>query len=626
MTRQAADRQPEDGQPAIVGIDIGGANLKIATAGGLARACFFPMWKTPEQLATRLARLIEDCGIDPSHARFALTMTGEMADCFATRRAGVQAILRQVLDLVPGERLFVYRVDGGWCTASAAWEDPWSVAASNWRALAEWILSCDSPVQPPPDLLIDIGSTTTDVIPLFDGRVATTARTDRDRLQSGQLVYIGCQRTLLAALQASVRIDGVSCPLMAEYFADLGDALVVAGLASESSADLATADGRPRTQEFAAARLARMIGEDAETLDLEPIRDLGRQFAQSASARIADAVVRQLDVRQRPPTGTTLMFTGHGDGLHRCVAEELTRRGLAFHAVWLSDSLSPELSRSAPAYACARLLLSRLHGREAPGVSIEGASLIERLEPLVEPRLPTEGRPRPSPRTATKLPDQSRRVIKLGGSLLDVPNLSELFCAWMRAERPACNLLVVGGGPLVDAVRQLDRIHELPPTEIHWLCVRLLDATWELAQWLLPQVVHPVADADSLNHFLSHDQSADRVALVRPGAFYEPDGDRSGLPANWSTTSDSVAAYLAQIVAADELVLLKSTCIYGQQTSAPGGDSAIQRWAEAGLVDAMFPIAARCIPRVRYLNLRSATQATPTNASSPESARRATRS
>ncbi len=149
-----------------LGLDIGGANLKAANAAGWACSLPFALWRDPHGLEAALAALVQRA---PSFNRLAVTMTGELCDCFRTKAEGVRHILAAVEQIAVGKGVEVYLTDGRFVTISAARESPHLAAASNWRALAQFacrFMSNDA------GLLIDVGSTTTDVIPLVDGRVA----------------------------------------------------------------------------------------------------------------------------------------------------------------------------------------------------------------------------------------------------------------------------------------------------------------------------------------------------------------------------------------------------------------------------------------------------------------------
>jgi aspartokinase-like uncharacterized kinase len=167
-----------------------------------------------------------------------------------------------------------------------------------------------------------------------------------------------------------------------------------------------------------------------------------------------------------------------------------------------------------------------------------------------------------------------RRVVKLGGSLLLRPELLADIHGWLALQSQAENLVIVGGGELVDAVRRLDEIRPADPIDTHWQCVDLLQTTFEIAAaWFDWNLIRSAAELDSA---LQSGLSSQRPTLVAVKSFY----DRSSsiqVPLGWETTSDTIAAILAAVVRADELVLLKSCVV------EPDFDLA--QLAHAGIVD-----------------------------------------
>lgn len=286
-------------------------------------------------------------------------MTGELADCFATRREGVQQILDQLSSVVPPERTSVYAVGGHWLRPEQAIADPWQVAASNWHALASWLGEWPATAgRCQRALLVDIGSTTVDIIPLLGGQVHTAACTDRQRLEKGQLIYTGIARTPVCAVAQHLRLDNIDVPLMAELFATTDDAYLVLGLVAEDAHDSATADGRPRTIACAAARLARMVGEDSESLAHAHISSLAGQIVARQAQQVADGIERNLaslDSLQpiRADEPPQLLFTGHGWPLFERALRRVRTPCAQFA---LPAVLSNEASRCAPAAAVAWLL------------------------------------------------------------------------------------------------------------------------------------------------------------------------------------------------------------------------------------------------------------------------------
>jgi len=324
--------------PDVLGLDIGGANLKAAHVNGAAGLQPFALWKNPEGLAQALQALLRTM---PAADALAVTMTGELCDCFATKREGVHWILDAVEAVAGKSRIRFWRTDGDLVDMTAARSAPLQVAAANWLALATYVgrMAPEGPA-----LLIDIGSTTTDIVPLWDGRPIPQARTDLDRLRIGELVYLGVRRTPLCALLRD------ACA--AELFATTLDVYLVLGFIPEDEADVATADGRPATQVAASARLARMRCADMETCTPQQSRELALVADKAMIAFLVEAVecvARRLQQRPR-----TVVLAGSGEFLGRCVLDSQKVLSLPT-VVSLSKQLGPVISQAACAYALAIL-------------------------------------------------------------------------------------------------------------------------------------------------------------------------------------------------------------------------------------------------------------------------------
>ena len=326
---------------AVVGIDIGGANLKFADGDGRSRVIPFELWRHPEELASALAAGLQ--AFQPA-SRFAVTMTGELADCYADAADGVRRIVQQVAAVVgdaPGV-VGYYTVNGCFVTAADALAHPLPVAAANWHALARFLADgVDRPT-----LLIDIGSTTTDLIPLNRRHVATPSRTDFDRLRRRELLYVGINRTPVCALVAHLPVQQQQVPVMNEVFATTDDCALLAGITPEAPDDTATADGRPRTRLAAANRMARMVGLDGHRITLDQATQMARAVLRRVDQRIVAAA------RRVAPAAQHWILSGHGCDLLTIPGEIATSA--------LGASLGTELSRVAPAYAVARLFAQPL--------------------------------------------------------------------------------------------------------------------------------------------------------------------------------------------------------------------------------------------------------------------------
>ena len=188
------------------------------------------------------------------------------------------------------------------------------------------------------------------------------------------------------------------------------------------------------------------------------------------------------------------------------------------------------------------------------------------------------------------------RVIKVGGSLLTWPKLRDQLPAWLENLPPGMNLLIFGGGECVEAMRELDALWSLDPTAMHWRCVRLLNATFEIAQELWPAwSAFPFVEDSvvALREQIANDRNMSHPIIVQPSAIYTRSVDT--LPHNWATTTDSIAAYLANVLPASELYLLKST--------SPQLGLTLSDAAALGFVDAAFPSVASSHYHIRSVDL-----------------------
>jgi (4-(4-[2-(gamma-L-glutamylamino)ethyl]phenoxymethyl)furan-2-yl)methanamine synthase len=323
----------------VVGLDIGGANLKAAVDGD-ARVRPFALWRNPGGLSRKLAALLRGL---PAWDALAVTMTGELCDCYESRRQGVQAILDAVEAVAAGRPILVWGTDGRFASVAETRENPLRAASANWLALATF---AGRFAPKGPALLLDVGSTTTDLVPLRDGRPVPGGLTDADRLRLGELVYTGVRRTPVCTLVCALMGDAVA----AELFATTLDVYLVLGdLAEGRSRD--TADGRPATVALARARLARMLGGDAETCPEVETTALACRAASAQRALLRRAfreVADRLGRRLRK-----VVLAGSGEFLARKVLRP--KPVPVGEVVSLAEWLGPGLSTAACAHAVATL-------------------------------------------------------------------------------------------------------------------------------------------------------------------------------------------------------------------------------------------------------------------------------
>jgi probable H4MPT-linked C1 transfer pathway protein len=321
----------------ILGLDVGGANLKAVHTDGRARNVAFALWQNPAGLAEALRQLRES--MPPADA-LAVTMTGELCDCFESKRQGVVAILDAVEVAAAGTPVRVWCNEGRFLDTAAARTMPLQTAAANWLALATFA-GRFAPAGPA--LLIDIGSTTSDLIPLLDGKPTPAGRDDSARLRAGELVYTGVRRTPLCAL-----LDGQGA---AELFATTLDVYLTLGSVPADANDRNTADGRPATRPAAEARLARMLCADLETSTAEERREIADRAAERQRQLLRGGLARILS---RVPAPQTIVLAGEGEFLAADVLRSLPKLSTA-SVISLNQVLGPANSQAACAHAVAVL-------------------------------------------------------------------------------------------------------------------------------------------------------------------------------------------------------------------------------------------------------------------------------
>jgi len=330
----------------VIGWDIGGANIKLARADANqlreVRSVPFAIQHTPQALVPTLQRLVRELGAPPSEAH-AVTMTAELSQYFRTKREGVCFVLDAVASAFPTAAVHVFTVTGNFVPPEFGRDHPLDVGAANWAATATLLArNCSNTV------LIDVGSTTTDIIPICQGIVAAQGRTDPDRLRSSELLYLGAVRTPLEAVVHNVPLEAGMAGIAAEAFALAGDAYVWLGELHPDSYCAPTPDGRPATREFVRERLARAVCADREMLADSAISAIASHVATAQLNRTAQALAQVL---RRNPSITRAVTAGVGSFIAERAALQCRLTVTPFSAIHGLDA-----HRSAPAAAVALLL------------------------------------------------------------------------------------------------------------------------------------------------------------------------------------------------------------------------------------------------------------------------------
>lgn len=303
-----------------IGWDVGGAHLKAALMnndGTLLEVLQVPcaLWKGLALLAQSIediTRLLSSKYGFQGDLCHAVTMTGELVDLFDNRQMGVIEISKLVSIELEGDVLF-YRAAKGeqslipFEKVYESWE---AIASANWHASAALVAE-----QAKTGLLVDIGSTTTDMILFRVGHVSCVGFSDAARMQCNELIYSGVVRTPLMAIANTIAWGAGESNVAAEHFATMADVYRLTG-DLEPEDDMAdTADGHDKSLEASARRIARMIGHDVEDATMGQWLELAIAFKSIQKQRLADAIEGHLQLLTTlEPTLATLKLIGAGVG------------------------------------------------------------------------------------------------------------------------------------------------------------------------------------------------------------------------------------------------------------------------------------------------------------------------
>ena len=325
----------------IAGFDIGGANTDLAVIdfenGEIKNIevdfAYLPMWSNNDDLSKVLVELIENiCPVSDIDA-VGISMTAELVDAYDTKKDGVLDVVCPI----------AYVGVDGMLSKEEIEQTPLKAAAANWIATAQIAtLISDNCI------FIDTGSTTTDIIPIRDGKECAIGKSDFDRSATGELVYTGTLRTNLASFLDNVELNGKRYRVASELFAQTADVYTVLGLISEDDYVCDTFDGESKSKMDCAKRIARVVCADLEMLSFEDIYDMSNFIHQKQIEQIADGL-KQVHETQNLDL---IVTTGLGkDILDRPAAELL---GLEVRS--MGDILTDEECVVAPAVGTAVMM------------------------------------------------------------------------------------------------------------------------------------------------------------------------------------------------------------------------------------------------------------------------------
>ena len=282
----------------IAGFDIGGANTDLAIIdfdGDEIKNievdfAYLPMWSNNDDLSRVLIELIENiCPVSEIDA-VGISMTAELVDAYDTKKDGVLDVVEKCEQTFDCPVAYV-GVDG-MLSRHQIENTPLKAAAANWIATAQIAtLISDNCI------FVDTGSTTTDIIPIKDGKERAIGKSDFDRSATGELVYTGTLRTNLASFLDKVELNGKEYRVASELFAQTADVYMVLDLITEEDYVCDTFDGESKSKIDCAKRIARVVCADLEMLSMEDIVEMSRFIHQKQIEQIADGLKQVVETQ-----------------------------------------------------------------------------------------------------------------------------------------------------------------------------------------------------------------------------------------------------------------------------------------------------------------------------------------
>lgn len=347
----------------VIGVDIGGANIKVAwisTQKGEVKDVkvaveYFPVWKNRDKLAGKLLRIKESFCRDRLDG-VGLTMTAELSDAYQTKREGINHILSSAKQAFGNVSIFVLNVDAELLSVDDAKKEPLKVASANWAAtvwlVAQHVKNC---------VLVDVGSTSTSIIPIVGGQISAKGKTDLAKLMCGELVYTGSLRTNVAAIVNFIPIQNQVAKVSSELFALSGDVHLVLNHISIKDYTSETADGRGKTKKEALARLARVVCADVEMLTKQEITGMAQYISDRQIQQVAEGL-NQVYSRVKSLTSkkeVTVVITGLGKEF---IAKKAAQSIGVDKIVDLGDLMHGTAVLASPAVGVALMTASKLEG------------------------------------------------------------------------------------------------------------------------------------------------------------------------------------------------------------------------------------------------------------------------
>ena len=342
-------------EDAFIGWDIGGAHLKMAHIDHdgkviTAQQIASPLW---EGLQTLEHALAEAKNYWPNNLlHHSVTTTAELSDIFKDRYTGVLNLRDRLSVFLGDSKYYFYAGDAGLIPAEQTDNYISRIASANWHATASYVAQ-----QIEYGILIDIGSTTTDLVPFDSGKLNYCGYSDYERMSKSELVYTGIIRTPIMAVVERVPCEGEWHTIASEHFATIADVYRLTGELNIRDDLLISSDGEGKELIDCARRLARMLGTDVNDDDyLDKWQLTARYIAEQHLQHIQQALFRVLS-RGKLLSDITIVGAGVGRFLAQKIASRNSLRYTDFSDLFEADNnIKGEATKCAAAVAVAQIM------------------------------------------------------------------------------------------------------------------------------------------------------------------------------------------------------------------------------------------------------------------------------
>jgi len=347
----------------VLGLDIGGANIKgtflkterdklIEQKTVLE---YFPMWKKKKQLSELLDQIKKTLANSTVLDGVGVTITAELSDAYLTKTEGINHVLYCVVKVFGDLPVFVLDVEANLLSVRQSLQDTLNVSSANWAATG-WIVSQIIKN----GIVVDVGSTTTSIIPIINGKVAAQGKTDLEKLQNGELVYSGSLRTNIATIVNAVPVKGKTTQVCSELFAQSGDVHLILGNISKIDYTAETCDGRGKTKQETMARLARVVSADTDMLTEQDIICIAEFVYDKQVEQIAEGLRQVYERTKLPKEKIKIVVTGLGRNF---LAQKAAQKLGLTKIIDMKDILNAGSAVVSPSVGVALMVATKLEGK-----------------------------------------------------------------------------------------------------------------------------------------------------------------------------------------------------------------------------------------------------------------------